>query len=380
MTTCVPPSPAGRRPGPRRGVVVGALCALVTLAMPGLFAAPASAAAAPASLAAPAGVLREAATPAARAFAALRAASQPRAIALQAAGRRPVAALRSTPVSGATTTYFALQPDEFGAATAVRFQTDGHAHVSRRSVLVPSSSDTIVVPTSAQGWTVVATEVGYGGQNVTMVDGAGRTHRITSDGRSSFGLLTPGQQVVFVTNNDRGEADGLAETDLTGRRRHVIYHESDRDAVLSLPALSPSGRTAYLVRNTFDLRGLPQSTLLSIDVRTGHVSRRALPGINYVSALAASGNGRDLGFVGYRFADNPYGKWLGFRAEADVLPLVGGSARRVAWVDQPALVFSRGGSRLIVGADGRLVSVSVTSAKRDPLFGTEGLSLPVLAR
>ena len=43
-------------------------------------------------------------------------------------------------------------------------------------------------------------------------------------------------------------------------------------------------------------------------------------------------------------------------------------------------MFSRGSSRLVVGTDNRLVSVAVFGPQRDPLFGTEGLSLPVLAR
>jgi hypothetical protein len=376
VTTCVPPSPAGRRSGNRRGVVLGAFGALVTFAVPGLFTAPASAAPAPPSVVA----YGDASAPAGRAFAALRAASRPGFLALEAAHRAPVAAWRSGPIIGSSTTYFALQPAEFGAAQAIRFRTDGHAHVSKRDVIVPSSSDTVVVPTSAMGWNLVAMEVGYAGQNVVTVDGRAGTHRLTSDGHSSFGMLTPSRRVVFVTNDDNGAADGLAEVDLYGRGRRTIFHETDRNAVLSLPALSPSGRTAYLVRNTFDRRGLPQSSLLTVDVRTGHVSSRSLPGINYVTSVAASGNGRDLAFVGYRFSDNLYGKWLGFRAEADVLPVVGGTSRRVSWVDQPSLVFSRGGSRLIVGTGGRLVSVGVSSTARDQLYGTEGLSLPVLVR
>jgi hypothetical protein len=298
---------------------------------------------------------------------------------LQLARRRPSTAFRSGPLAGSTTTYFALQPAEYGAAQAVRFCTDGRAHVSSRSVIVPSSSDTVVAPSSALGWTLVATEVGYAGQNVVTVDRGGLTP-LTSDGRSSFGMITPSRRVVFVTNSANGYADGLAEVSLSGRGRRVIFHESDPNAVLSLPALSASGRTAYLVRNVFDRRGLPQSSLLSIDVRSGRITNRALPGINYVTAVAAAGNGRELAFVGYRLADNLFGRYLGMRAEADVVPVAGGTPRRVAWVDQPSLVFSRGGSRLIVGSAGRLVSVGVSSPALNPLYGTEGLSLPVLVR
>src|SRR3954451_5522911 len=199
VTTCVPSSPAGRRPGSRRGVAPRALGALVTFAVPGLLVAPAGAstvATPPAAL-----VYGAATTPAARAFAALRAASRPGALALQAAHRRPVAAWRSAPVVGSTTTYFALQPAEFGSAQAIRFRTDGHAHVSTREVIVPSASDAVVVPTSALGWTLVGMEVGYSGQNVVAVDRGGRTHRITSDGHSSFGMVTGGGRVVFVTND-----------------------------------------------------------------------------------------------------------------------------------------------------------------------------------
>lgn len=384
MPTCVPP-PAGRRRGVRTrarcGVVLGALGVLVGVTGPSLLAAPALATATPVPRAASSRIaFGDGGSAAARAFAALRAASRPGTLALQAARRHPVPVSRSAPITGATTTYFALQPESYGSSDVVRFHTDGHAHVSSRSVIVPASSGTVLVPTSALGRTLVAMQVGDDGQDVVTIDGSGRTHPLTSDGHSSFGMVSPGQRVVFVTTNDRGEADGLAEIDLNGRGRRTLFHETDRDAVLSLPALSPSGRTAYVVRNVFDRQGLPQSSLLAVDVRTGRVSSRPLPGINYVTSVAASPNGRELAFVGYRAADNILGRWLGYRAEADVLPAVGGTARRVAWVDQTSVLFSRGGSRLVVGADGRLVSVGVTSPARDPLYGTEGLTLPVLAR
>jgi hypothetical protein len=247
-------------------------------------------------------------------------------------------------------------------------------------VLAAGSLDSVVAPTSAAGSAVVAVEASPFGQNVATVDGRGRVHRLTNDGRSSFGLLTPNRRVIFVTSDDNGEADGLAEVDLNGRGRRTVFREHDRDAVLSLPALSPNGRTAYLVRNVFDRAGLPQSSLLTLDVATGRTTSRPLPGVNYVVSVAANPTGRDLALIGYRAADNVYARWIGFRAEADVIGTRSGSPRRVAWVQGPTAVFSRGGSRLVVGADDRLVSVAVNSSHRDPLFGTEGLSLPVLAR
>jgi hypothetical protein len=280
---------------------------------------------------------------------------------------------------GATTTYYALASTG-GGAEVVRFRTDGRAHVSGRSVVSPSNPEDVLAPTSAFGGTVIAMQAGLTGLNVVSIDGRGRVRRLTNDGRSSYGMLTPNRHVVFVTTDGGGETDGLDEVDATGGHRRTIFHETDPDAVLSLPALSPSGRTAYLVRNVFDRLGQPRSFLLTIDVRSGRVSSRPLPGITFVVSMAASSNGRDLAFVGYRAADNLYARWIGFRAEADVLPVAGGPLRRVSWVQDPFLVFSRGGSRLIVGADSRLVSVGVTTPTRDPMFGTEGLTLPVLAR
>ncbi|HSP37976.1 MAG TPA: hypothetical protein VLR26_09490 [Frankiaceae bacterium] len=374
MTTGAP-QPAGRRSPRRHGVVLGLLGASMILTTPGLAGAATAAAAAPPRLAFGSG-----AAPSARAYADLRAAMRPGVLALQAAHGRLSAASRSAPVFATTTTYYALQPDDSGGATLVRFRTDGRAHVRSRHVVAPGSPEGVTAPTSAVGGTLLAMQAGYAGQNIVVVDRNGRSRRLTNDGRSSYGMLTPDRRVVFVTNNAQGEADGLAEVDLVGHHRRLVFHENDRDAVLSLPALSPSGRTAYLVRNVFDRRGLPQSTLLTIDVRTGRSSSRPLPGVNYVASVSASGTGRQLAFVGYRAADNQYVRSFGFRAEADVIPVVGGTARRVSWVSQPFVVFSRGGSRLIVGTRDRLVSVGVSSSARDELYGTEGLSLPVLAR
>jgi hypothetical protein len=377
VTRCALQAPAGRRSLDRRGAVLGVLgvalmANVLMVGAPGLLGT--AAATAPSRIALGAG-----SDPSAGAYAELRASMRPGVLALQAAHDRPSMAFRSAPVFGATTTYYALQPDSFGSAQLVRFRTDGRAHVSGRTVVAPGSPEGVTAPTSAVGGTLVAMEAGYDGQNIVTVDSRGRSHRLTNDGRSSYGLLTPNRHVVFVTNDEDGEADGLAEVDLSGHGRRVVFHENDRDAVLSLPALSPSGRTAYLVRNV-DRRGLPQSSLLTIDVRTGRSSSRPLPGINYVASVAASGNGRELAFVGYRAADNQWARVFGFRAEADVIPVAGGVARRVGWVNQPFAVFSRGGSRLIVGTQGRLVSVGVSSTASDQMYGTEGLSLPVLAR
>jgi predicted nicotinamide N-methyase len=317
--------------------------------------------------------------PHARDFADIRAAARPGNLALQAAHRPAVRVGPALRLLGATTTYYALQPNGTGAAL-VRFRTDGRAHVSGRTVLSLGSPDSVVAPTSAVGGVLVATEASPLGQNVVAVDAHGRIRRLTSDGRSSFGLLTPAKRIVFVTSDSNGEAEGLAQVDLNGGGRRTVFREHDPDAVLSLPALSPNGRTAYLVRNVFDRQGLPQSSLLTIDIATGRTATRALPGMNYVVSMAASSTGRELAFVGYRAADNVFAKWIGFRAEADVIGTSSGAARRVAWVQDPVAVFSRGGSRLVVSADDRLVSVGVTTSHRDPLFGTEGLSLPVLAR
>jgi Tol biopolymer transport system component len=285
----------------------------------------------------------------------------------------------SAPLFGATTTYYALATDDSGGAL-VRFRTDGRAHVSRRAVVTPSSYESVVVPSSARGSTVVAMKVAEDGMNVVTVDGAGRIKQLTKDGHSSHGLLTPARRVLFVTTNERGESSGLAEMDLSGRGRRSVFRETNPDAVLSLPTLSASGRTAFLVRNVFDPAGQPQSYLLSIDVRTGRLTSRPLPGMNYVVSTSTSPDGRSLGFVGYRAADNVFARSLGFRAEADVIPVVGGNARRVAWVQEPFVVFSRGGSRLIVGNGTRLESVALVGGKVDPMYGTEGLSLPVLVR
>ena len=65
-----------------------------------------------------------------------------------------------TRLFGATTTYYALQPDGFGASL-VRFNTDGKAHVSRRTVLTPADPGTVIAPTSSIGGTLVAMEAGH---------------------------------------------------------------------------------------------------------------------------------------------------------------------------------------------------------------------------
>ncbi len=365
----------------RRRGVVGALA--LAAALPGLLgggsAALAAPAAKPAVLPRPAAVLLTPGTPAGHGFADVRAAARPGALALRSAQRARQAAGPASRLFGATRTYYALEPDGFGASL-VRFNTDGRAHVSRRTVLTPADPGTVVAPTSAVGGTLIAMEAGPYGQNVVSVDSRGRRKRLTNDGFSAFGLLTPSRRVVYVTLTDSGEVNGLAQVDLAGRGKRVIFRERDRDAVLSLPALSASGRTAYLVRNVFDRRGLPQSSLLTIDVASGRTKSRPLPGLNYVVSVAVSPNGRDLAVVGYRAADNIYARWIGFRAEADVLGTSSGSPRRVAWVQDPFVVFSRGSSRLVVGADNRLVSVAVSGPHRDQMYGTEGLSLPVLAR
>jgi hypothetical protein len=314
----------------------------------------------------------------ARGFAAVRAAARPSEL-LRASLRRPAVRGGSSRLYGSTTTYYALQPNDYGSSL-IRFRTDGRAHVSSRTVLATSAAEDVLAPTSSVGGTLIAVQADPFGENVVTVDSRGRRRQLTSDGHASFGLISPSRRVMFVTTNYNGEADGLAEIDFNGRNRRTIYHERDINAVLSLPAMSPSGRTAYLVRNVFDRSGLPQSSLISIDVRTGRTTSRPLPGLNYVSSVTASPNGRSLALVGYRAADNQYARAFGFRGEADVLGVSSGAARRVAWVDQAFTVFSRGSSRLVVGADNRLVSVAVASSHRDPLFGTEGLALPVLAR
>ncbi len=370
------PTTGLRTPG-RRGALVAALGLLAALAGPILSAGPALAA----PPAAPGTVKLGNPTPrpALRTFADLRAASRPRELALRAAHAPKRSISPSAPLFGATTTYYALATDDAGGAL-VRFRTDGKAHVSRRTVLTPSSPDSVVVPSSAHGSTVVAMKAADDGMNVVTIDGSGHLRQLTNDGHSSYGLLTPTHRVLFVTSNDRGESNGLAEIDLAGGSRRSVFRETDPDAVLSLPTLSANGRTVYIVRNVFDRAGQPQSYLLSIDVRTGRASSRPLPGMNYVVSMSASPDGRALGFVGYRAADNAFARWIGFRAEADVIPTVGGSARRVAWVQEPFVVFSRGGSRLVVGDGTRLESVALVGGKHDPMYGTEGLSLPVLAR
>jgi hypothetical protein len=367
-------SPATERPAPPTSRLRSAAAVLgIALAAvaPGLL--PSSAAASPSAGRVVLG------SPSARSFADIRAAARPGVLALSTAHQARVPAPAPAPMFGATTTYYALQPDG-GTSALVRFRTDGRAHVSRRTVLSPASSEVVVAPTSAVGGVLVGTEASPTGQDVVTVDARGQLRRLTTDGHSAVGLLTEGRRVVYVTLSADGEANGLASVDLAGHGRRAILHEADRDAVLSLPALSRSGRTVFLVRNVFARSGLPQSSLLSVDVATGRVTSRALPGMNYVVSVATSPNGRELAFVGYRAADNTYARWLGFRAEADVVGIASGLPRRVSWVDDPSVVFSRGGSRLIVSLGGRLASVGVDTPRSDPLFGTEGLALPVLAR
>lgn len=372
------------RPSRRRTRVRGVVGALlVASAVPAFVGGEASALASPAPKpvvgSRPPAVLLTSGTPAARGFADVRAAARPAMLALRSAQKARYTIAAPSRLFGATTTYYALQPDGSGASL-VRFNTDGKAHVSRRTVLTPAEAGTVVAPTSSRDGTLLAMEAGPDGSNVVSVDSRGRLQRLTTDGLASFGLLTPSKRVVYVTLAGNGEVNGLAQVDLSGRNRRVVFREGDRDAVLSLPALSPSGRTAYLVRNVFDRQGLPQSTLLTVDVASGRVTSRALPGLNYVVSVTASSNGRDLALVGYRAADNQFAKRVGFRAEADIIGATSGKPRRVAWVQDPFVVFSRGNSRLVVGADDRLVSVAVSGSQRDPLYGTEGLSLPVLAR
>lgn len=369
----------GPRIRTRRGTLVAALALLATVAAPVLSAGAADAAPPPASAPAPVRLGNPAPRPVLHTFADLRAASRPRDLALHAARSPEPKVSSSAPLFGATTTYYALATDDSGGAL-VRFRTDGRAHVSRRAVLTASASDSVVVPSSARGSMVVGMKAADDGMNVVTVDGTGRVRQLTKDGHSSYGLLTPARKVLFVTSNERGESAGLAEMDLAGRGRRVVFRETDPDAVLSLPTLSANGRTAFLVRNVFDHAGQPQAYLLSIDIRTGRSTSRPLPGMNYVVSLTTSPDGRSLGFVGYRAADNQYARWIGFRAEADVIPVVGGTSHRVAWVQEPFVVFSRGGSRLIVGNGTRLESVSLDGSKHDPMYGTEGLSLPVLVR
>lgn len=361
----------------RRGALVASLGLLLSLAAPVLSAGPAGAA--PPPVPGPVKLGSPAPPSAIHTFAELRAASRPRELALRAASKPQLKISNSAPLFGATTTYFALATDDSGGAL-VRFCTDGKAHVSRRTVVTASSYESVVVPTSAHGSTVLAVRAADDGTNVVSIDGAGRIRQLTTDGHSSNGLLTPAHQVLFVTTNDRGESSGLAEMDLAGRGRRTVFRETDPDAALSLPTLSANGRTAFLVRNVFDRAGQPQSYLLSIDIRTGRATSRPLPGMNYVVSMSTSPDGRSLGFVGYRAADNFFARWFGFRAEADVVPVVGGTARRVAWVQEPFVVFSPGGSRLVVGNGTRLESVALVGGKHDPMFGTEGLSLPVLVR
>jgi Tol biopolymer transport system component len=142
------------------------------------------------------------------------------------------------------------------------------ARVARVEVLIPGTSSVGLAPIQANGNAVSyvsATETeGVPHVDVGTLDAQSGAHRLLSrDGHSLF-LLVARDGTRYVLRGDKYNVSrAVVRTDARGAHPRTLITASG-DAWLSVPALSPDGRTLYVARTTND----QPSVLYAIDTAT----------------------------------------------------------------------------------------------------------------
>lgn len=265
--------------------------------------------------------------------------------------------------------------------TLVRFELNGPAAGPVTELPLPETEGWYV-PVDGRGGKVTVTRFTEGGMesithSVGVVDartgdveglgpdGPAAGLLLSPDGRDRYELISPDSG--FVTSVDRVDADG-------GNRRTVVPDVNpDDDSVFNSTALSPDGRTLYLVRAPWE----GQTTVLAADV-DGDRTRTIDVGVEQriINAIV-SPDGRTLALT-VDAGRTEHGR----TRRVALVPAGGGTPR---WVDAPdaaATTFTRAGDVvLVVGYDDNpslALADAATGAVR-PVAGTEGMGVAVSA-
>ncbi|HVF03872.1 MAG TPA: hypothetical protein VNA20_03450 [Frankiaceae bacterium] len=204
-----------------------------------------------------------------------------------------------------------------------------------------------------------------------MVEGLGKDGPaagllLAPDGRHRYELISPSSGVV--TSIDRTDATG-------GSRTTLVAEASESDTALSSAALSPDGRTLYVVKSPWE----KPPTLHAVDTSSGRTTQIETRLAEDVYGVVVSPDGRTLALTvdGGREGDEYV------KTRVALLPVAGGAPR---WVDAPnasASAFTRAGDVLLV-LDNRerkltLALADVRTGAVRPLRGGAGIGHAVSA-